>query len=139
MNLQERLSQAQRSPEYLEERLKMTLSDAIQDALSEKGISPKQLSESSGVSHQHVLRILHDESNVTFRTVTKIAFALDYDAAISLRPLQPFPDERVSGDDFVKSITHQIWEATRTGDGSKLFNATIGERRADADISQSDW
>ena len=88
----------------------MAFSDAIGKALQRKSISPKKLAGLSGVSHQHILRILHDESNVTFKTVTKIAVALGYDPIISFESVEHYPEVRISADDFAKQSIAEVWD-----------------------------
>lgn len=70
-----------------EDRLRMELSIAIQAGLHQLNMSVGDLAKASKVTHQHLLRILHDDANPTFRTVAKIASAMSLMPALSLEPM----------------------------------------------------
>ena len=106
MDFLEELQQLERSQSYRETKLKIELSEAVASAMAERGVSAAKLAELSKVSYQQILRILDDDHNSTIRTITKLAYALDYEPSLYFHPPGARSDLAPAGDiDFDLFLT----------------------------------
>lgn len=120
MKFFEVVEEARNSDEYLFGKLRSEVSEAISHAMREDRVSPKQLAGVSGVTHQHILRILQDDANVTLATISKLADALKRD--VSLRFEKP---------------GQRNWVASRIGWDNSIEHSRIRTSPVDAFLTDA--
>lgn len=71
-------------PEFVAERLKADVVEAILRAMKRKGVNKNQLAERVGKSRQWVSRVLNETNNFTVGTIAQLACALGVKPRITL-------------------------------------------------------
>lgn len=90
------------NPEYITEGMMLVITDQICGRMKELNISQTELGKRLGNKSQaYVSKLLNHESNVTLRTLAKIALALDMQ--IEAPKFKPKPDS-TSNPAFLKAI-----------------------------------
>lgn len=81
MNLEgwfkERVRKFEKDPEYILEGLMLELNEQILGLLNSRGMSRKQLSKELGVSPAYITKLLNGNSNLTLKSLVKIATVME--------------------------------------------------------------
>ncbi|MCO5202216.1 MAG: helix-turn-helix transcriptional regulator [Chloroflexi bacterium] len=76
----------QDDPEYLFELVSLAISEEIVARVDSLGLNRRQLAERLGVSAPRVTQLLAGDDNLTLKTLTAIAAALDATVSVKLSP-----------------------------------------------------
>lgn len=86
--LQQYLDRYRDDPEYVLEGVVLDLTDQIAVAMQDQGISRAELAERLGVSRAYITKVLGGSTNMTLRTLVRLALALGLVPEVSLVPLE---------------------------------------------------
>lgn len=85
---QQYLDRYRDDPEYVLEGVVLDLTDQIAVAMQEQGVSRAELAERLGVSRAYITKVLGGSTNMTLRTLVRLALALGLVPEVSLVPLE---------------------------------------------------
>ncbi len=86
---------------YFREDLIFEVTEAISQAMEEKGVNKAELSRLAGVSKSNITQLLSGDQNMRLTTVADLLYALDSKMAVSTVPLDV--------DGILESITFNQW------------------------------
>jgi len=84
---QQYLDRYRDDPDYVLEGIVLDLTDRIALAMQEQGVSRAELAERLGVSRAYITKLLGGNTNMTLRTLVRLALALGMVPEVSLVPL----------------------------------------------------
>ena len=90
--LDETLFKLARDPEFVAERLALTLAEDILRVMKDKKVSRSELARRMGVSRAYVTRMLDAPPNLTLLTISKVALALELEPNLSLLSTAKSPE-----------------------------------------------
>jgi transcriptional regulator with XRE-family HTH domain len=79
------IEQWHNDPDYLTEKLKLSLMEQISSIMRAKSISRSELARRLGSSRAYVTRLLDGSANMTIETLTRLSLALGCRLTIELR------------------------------------------------------
>jgi len=86
---------------YFREDLIFEVTEAISQAMEEKGVNKAELSRLAGVSKSNITQLLSGDQNMRLTTVADLLYALDSKLAVSAVPLDI--------DNILESTTFNQW------------------------------
>lgn len=86
---------------YFREDLIFEVTEAISQAMEEKGVNKAELSRLAGVSKSNITQLLSGDQNMRLTTVADLLYALDSKLAVSAVPLDV--------DSILESTTFNQW------------------------------
>lgn len=86
---------------YFREDLIFEVTEAISQAMEEKGVNKAELSRLAGVSKSNITQLLSGDQNMRLTTVADLLYALDSKLAVSAVPLD--------NDSILESTTFNQW------------------------------
>ena len=113
---------------YFREDLIFEVTEAISQAMVEKGVNKAELSRLVGVSKSNITQLLSGDHNMRLTTVADLLYALDSKLAVSAVPLDV--------DSIVESITFNQWAPVVDLTVKQLEYQVINEK-AQKDLSQA--
>lgn len=111
MEFFDELRSIEESDSYRESKLRIELSEAVAKAMNLTELTPSALAKRSGVSHQQILRILDDDHNSTIRTITRLAYAMNFEPCLHFREAGTRDDLQIANEssfDFNIGEPHSI-------------------------------
>jgi len=79
-------SEAKKREGYWVEHAKSRFAVTVDWLLDFRGLKKKDLADRLGVSRPYISKILRGDANLTIETIGRLAYALDAEATINLRP-----------------------------------------------------
>lgn len=73
-------------PAFVAEELTLGVMGDLSQAITEQGLTRRELAQKMGLSPAHVSQVLNGKPNVTLLTLAKFAVALDLKVSVRLQP-----------------------------------------------------
>jgi transcriptional regulator with XRE-family HTH domain len=80
--------EAEQRPEFWEEGAILDFTEALWDAMEERGVTRSELARRLGTSQAYITRVLSGHANLTLKSMSKLAVALGLQLDVSLSPQQ---------------------------------------------------